>query len=146
MPISYKIFFYGIIDFRVSTNSASKDRTRWALQKHFGRLQNMTHTQYQKEGGWRVKLRFDHRMETIIGYVLLCNKLFLNKNLRLELYLVYKYFQSNYILAWNNCHSKSKQQFFRLSWRFWVSCDGWVYAKTSSSRSRFLWRWSIFMR
>ena len=41
----------------------------------------MTHTQYQKEGGWRVKLRFDHRMETIIGYVLLFNKLFLNKKI-----------------------------------------------------------------
>ena len=68
---SYYFSFHGKIDFRVLTNSASKDRTKWALQKHFGRLQNMTYTQYRKEGGWKVKSRFDHRMETIIGYALL---------------------------------------------------------------------------
>ena len=66
--------------------------------------------------------------------------------LRLVLYLVCKNLQSNYILAWNNCHPQSKQQFVCLSWRFRVSCNGWLYAKASSSRSRFLWRWSIFMR
>ena len=59
---------------------------------------------------------------------------------------VNKYLLSNYFSAWNNCHSQSKQQFFCLSWRFWVSCNWRVYAKASSSRSRFLWRWSIFMR
>ena len=78
--LHYQYFsFHGKTYFRVSTNSASKDRTKWGLPKHSGRLQNMTYTQYRKEGGWRVKLRFDRRMEKIIGYVLLYNKLLLHK-------------------------------------------------------------------